>query len=74
MEFDKEALLTLCRQEPLVKFRTVSYLEITKAKKRGIAVDELPFYKRVAFRDEKEFRMIYINTEEEHLLRHVLPK
>lgn len=57
--FDKQALLArLAKSSELitgkVRYETLAYVE----KHKPLPTDELPFVKRYAFRDEKEFRVI----------------
>jgi hypothetical protein len=56
VDFDKEPLLKHFKE---MKSDYVTYLSMHELRKRRISIDQLPFLKRQAFKDEKEFRVIY---------------
>jgi len=57
IEFNKELLLDYFKE---MQFGYVKYLTIDKLKKKSdFNYDQLPFLKRLAFKDENEFRFIY---------------
>ena len=69
IEFDKAKLLTAFesdRRRGHILHDNVKYSTLHGMKPRTtITADELPFLKRFAFKDETEFRVIYVNTDKE---------
>lgn len=66
LEFNRERLLEAFAGDPRVRHGSVDYYELRKLGKTPPTVDDLPFIKRFPYRDEKEFRIVYV--ENEHLL------
>jgi hypothetical protein len=60
VRFDYSELLDAVRREqPNLRTGTVRYLTLKELLPKRLATEDLPFLKRSAFRDEKEFRLIY---------------
>ncbi|MPT26913.1 MAG: DUF2971 domain-containing protein [Achromobacter sp.] len=57
VEFDKEKLVAQVRGVPDLRAETVQYRTIKSLREQPPAEADLPFLKRHAFRDEKEFRL-----------------
>ncbi len=57
IEFDKEKLVEQVRGVPDLRAETVQYRTIKSLREQPPAEADLPFLKRHAFRDEKEFRL-----------------
>ena len=53
------------------KVRTMDYLTLDELAREDFRIDELPFLKRLAFKDEGEVRVIYQNAEPEPELKKV---
>lgn len=67
INFEKNKLLSMFDEDTKIKHRYVEYFSIKKLEKSladsPLNVSELPFLKRSIYRDEKEYRVIYTNTE-----------
>ena len=65
--FDKTALLESINKINKGTFRTepIEYLMLKDAKSRKLTTNDLPFIKRIGFKPEKEFRIIYESTSDE---------
>jgi hypothetical protein len=60
--FDKERLLSAFEGDKLIRQRSVSYKPISEIEKiKSFDAEELPFMKRSAYKDEKEYRVIYVD-------------
>jgi hypothetical protein len=59
IRFKRSSLLELARKQPGVRIGAVNYLTLGSLKKMNPSAQELPFLKRFAFQNEKEFRIIY---------------
>ena len=59
IEFDADALTGAVEKQPGVRSGRVRYRTLKSSRGAKIAVSDLPFRKRLAFQDEKEFRVIY---------------
>ena len=64
IEFRKEALLAHFKDDPRVRAAEVRYLRIEDVARETPALDDLPFLKRVPYKDEQEFRILYCGDEE----------
>ena len=65
IEFDKEQLLKVWDEELTVRAGKVTYREIKVQRKKGpLAVKQLAFLKRYPYRDEREFRVVYVSMDE----------
>jgi hypothetical protein len=66
IEFDREKLLATFDAAGGVAHRYVDYELVTKANAmRDVDLEILPFTKRWPYGDEKEYRAVYVNTDEE---------
>jgi len=59
IKFDKDALLSCLTRVSGVRSRACDYKLIDDLSKNGPSCDDLPFLKRKAFKDDKEFRIIF---------------
>jgi hypothetical protein len=65
IEFDKDRLLKVWSGDESVQTRAVAYKEIQQIRDQAaIALEDLPFIKRFPYRDEKEFRVIFVSEDE----------
>jgi len=65
IEFDKPQLLSTWVGNPMIKMDLVSY-ELIKDMRTRVAIDveRLPFLKRHPYKDEREFRVIYVGMND----------
>jgi hypothetical protein len=61
IQFNRDALLKAVSSIENLRHGSVKYVEINKAKLPTL--ESLPFLKRFPYRDEKEFRLVYIDLE-----------
>lgn len=59
IQFKRTRLLSAVSSQRGVTAREVSYRTLKSMRSRGPAVDDLPFVKRHAFKDEDEFRLVF---------------
>jgi hypothetical protein len=59
LQFEKDVLVDSLGQTPGIKYDFVKYPEIRDLRGAHPTTQELPFVKRYAFQDEREFRIIY---------------
>jgi len=59
IEFDKAGLLKAFNRDPRLRHGNVDYVKVRDASAYRGRVDEWPFVKRIQFRDEREYRVIY---------------
>lgn len=64
IEFKKARLLNSINELQNLRHGNVNYKTIKSIRQATPAIDQLPFLKRYPFRDEKEYRLIYENTNE----------
>jgi hypothetical protein len=64
IELDKEALIGSLGGDKRIRYGTVTYKMINDVSAGGVETKDLPFLKRYPYRDEKEFRLLYIDMEE----------
>jgi hypothetical protein len=65
IDFDKERLLAVWADDNTVRAKPVRYKKLLDASQRGkLSANELPFIKRYPYRDEKEFRVLFIGMHE----------
>lgn len=65
IEFDKEKLLRVFMGDANITARSVDYKLIKELRRRtDLRVEELPFLKRLPYKDESEFRVVYVSTTE----------
>jgi len=57
--FDREVLLNAITQVKGVSHGDVRYLTINKAKENRFELEEIPFLKRVPYKTDDEFRIVY---------------
>jgi hypothetical protein len=63
IEFDKDKLLSTFDGDASITSGNVEYKlikDVSSLKK--VSVDKLPFWKRAAYQDESEFRVVYVDT------------
>ncbi len=68
LEFDKHKLKECIQDDNRFMCKSVVYKTIDAATTEGFKTDQLPFVKRVPYRDEKEFRIIFVNMAESNKL------
>ena len=61
LEFEKEDLLSAFNNDRKIKSGPVAYKRIVNIEKSPPDLEDLPFLKRLPYRDEKEFRIIYVD-------------
>ena len=71
IDFDLAKFKAWADNTPQVLFRDVTYRKLGEVRKKEFAVNELPFVKRHAFRDEKESRLIYESPDADLLVQNV---
>ena len=59
IRFDRAKLLKAVKKQPGVTAKTVRYLTLSGIRDLEVKTRELPFLKRSAYEDEREFRIIY---------------
>lgn len=59
VRFKKDVLLTHLKGRSSIRSASVQYRLIDHVRDGKVGLNDLPFVKRVAFRDEREFRLIY---------------
>jgi hypothetical protein len=65
IEFNRDRLLTVWSRDESVRTRAVAYKEIQQIRgQAALALEDLPFIKRFPYRDEKEFRVIFVSQDE----------
>ena len=63
LEFDKDKLRETEELDNRFTCKSVEYRTINVASKNGIAVADLPFVKRYQYKDEKEFRILFVDKD-----------
>jgi len=71
VEFNKDHLLAKTRANEGFTSKPIAYKTISELRSNQIGINDLPFVKRFAFKDEKEFRIIYESYEEEIKIKHI---
>ncbi len=71
IELDKDALTTAIATDTRMIARRIEYMLIEEAEAARIPRDDLPFKKRKPYAPENEFRIIYIDYEEEVAFKHI---
>jgi len=71
IEFDKARLLKAFTNSKGFRYDEMKYRWVKTVKSKRPAVENWPFLKRKAFRDEGEFRIIYENSEAHERTKHV---
>ncbi len=64
LEFDKSKLIDAVKLESGFSCRSVAYRKIVDAREKGITETDLPFVKRYPYKDEKEFRILFVDKSE----------
>lgn len=64
IQFNKEVLLNHLHGGDDIRSGFVDYREIKNMRAARLQRDELPFVKRFPYRDEKEFRLVYVDMQE----------
>lgn len=64
ISFRHDKLLDAVKGVPGLNAKAVRYLKLDQIRDRDLAIRDLPFLKRYAFGNEKEFRMIYESSAE----------
>ena len=63
INFEKDKLLSTFSRDNKIEHRHVRYIPMRKIETLSLDISELPFLKRYPFRAEKEYRVIYVDTE-----------
>lgn len=69
--FDKERFLNWARNEPCLHAGPVTYRTMNSVRTTAPDLEELPFLKRYAFRDEKEYRLIFKENDGAHQFKDI---
>lgn len=64
IRFKRSELLRAIKKQPGFRTGTVTYQKLEEIRDKKLAIRDLPFLKRWAFKHEKEFRMIYESKTE----------
>ena len=72
VDFNKSALLDGLSGRPGYDWRDVEYRTLRAIKADPVRIDDLPYVKRHAFKDEREFRLLYAGAET-HPIAHYIP-
>ena len=59
IRFNKESLLEHLSHKTSIRAGPAQYKMMDHVRTAALSVDDLPFLKRYAFRDEREFRLVY---------------
>jgi hypothetical protein len=59
ISFDRRRLLAAVKKQAGVRSKTVQYLTLNDIKEMNVKTAQLPFLKRSAYGDEREFRILY---------------
>lgn len=65
LEFNKDEFLSRLPNDGSLQSRSVIYKKIEEIGSGELDLEELPFLKRYPYRDEKEFRLLYVDNDEE---------
>ncbi len=63
VEFDRNQLLSKVRSDNKLRHGVVRYSSIADLVKSPPDIHDMPFTKRLPFADEKEYRIIYVNSD-----------
>lgn len=72
VEFNKGRLLKKISKKEGFTARKIEYRKMADIRKRPPTIDELPFIKRYAFKDEKEYRIVYEDHIDEVNIKYLL--
>ena len=64
LEFDKAKLQETVKGDDRFTCKSVKYRTIDKATRSGTTKVDLPFFKRFPFKDEHEFRILFVDKDE----------
>lgn len=64
LEFDQAKLLKAIKKDDRFTGDSVKYRKIRNRRMKTLTKDELPFVKRYPYKDEKEFRILFIDEDE----------
>jgi hypothetical protein len=64
IELDKGALTASLAEDRRIRYGTVTYRKIDDVTVNGVETEDLPFVKRYPYKDEKEFRIVYVDMDE----------
>jgi hypothetical protein len=65
IEFDKQRILDAISNIPSVRASAVTYKQIEEVRSVPIVDNDLPFLKRFPYRDEQEFRLLYVSPDKQ---------
>ena len=71
LDIDKTALLASLSDDPRYVWADVDYLTLRQMAARPLTAAQLPFLKRHAFRDEREFRLLFRSDDAALALHHI---
>ena len=63
VHFDKDSLLSAFQDGDRIRSKQVRYEQVKDIGALQLNIDELPFVKRWPYRDEKEFRILYLDKK-----------
>ena len=61
IRFSKDGLLSAFDGDRAISHQSVKYMKLDDLSAESLDSKELPFLKRLAYRDEKEYRIIYVD-------------
>lgn len=64
IRFSKDGLLSAFDENQAIIHQPVTYMKLDDLSAESLNSKELPFLKRSAYRDEKEYRIIYVDKEQ----------
>jgi hypothetical protein len=64
IELDKDALTASLAGDQRIKYGAVMYRMINDVSVEGVETEDLPFMKRYPYKDEREFRLLYVDMNE----------
>ena len=64
IQFDKNRLIKKINEVDGFKHSSVNYMGIKQLKEHRVKLEELPFLKRTPYKDEREYRIIYVNNND----------
>jgi hypothetical protein len=71
VEFDEARLVEAIGKDEAVTAREVIYKEVRDVTTAPVAIRDLPFLKRIPYRDEQEFRLLYESRSVETEFHHI---
>lgn len=73
IQFNRRALLAAVRRRKGLIAKRVEYLRLSDLRSSNLSVHRLPFIKRYAFRDEREFRFVFASATQRRTLDIPIP-